>query len=150
MLARWVNMLVKEKSKARRIQDGERQAPETERQDSKADQWQEFRRRFPHLATELEASQSRVRIDGVRWEDADQTPADVSPSHGKLAGYSPDPIDFIRRCETKEQALEIIAFLEKRKEIDAAYAESLRHQLQTRGLQSFGSRKTWGYYEREG
>lgn len=145
-----MNILVKEKSKQRRIKEDERQTPKTERLDSKTDQWQQFRRRFPHLAAELEALQSRVRIGGIRWEETEHTPVDASSSRVKLASYSPDPIDFIRRCETKEQALEIIAFLEERKEIDEAYAESLRHQLKTRGLESFGSRKTWGHYEREG
>ncbi len=139
---------MKEKSKERKVEEDERQAP-TESLDSKADQWQQFRRRFPNLATELEASQPRVRIDGVRWEEIEHTPEDGSSSQGKFSGYSPDPIDFIRRCETKEQALEIIDYLEERKEIDAAYAESLRHQIQTRGLQSFGPRKTWGHYERQ-
>ncbi|MFX1474563.1 MAG: DUF2095 family protein [Promethearchaeota archaeon] len=141
---------MKEKSKQRSTKEDERQAPKTERPDSETDQWQQFRRRFPHLAAELEASEARVRIDGVRWEETEQIPAAVPSSRGKFTSYSPDPIDFIRRCETKEQALEIIAFLEKRKEINSAYAESLRHQLQTRGLESFGPRKTWGHYERQG
>ncbi len=143
-------MLVKEKSEQRRKKEDEGQASKTERTYSKTDQWQQFRRQFPHIATELEASQSRVRIGGVRWEETERTPVDASSSRGKIASYSPDPIEFIRRCETKEQALEIIAFLEESKEIDVVYAESLRHQLQTRGLQSFGPRKTPGHYDREG
>jgi hypothetical protein len=144
-----VNILVKEKGNQGSTKEDEGQVQKTERSDSKADQWQQFRRRFPHLAEELEASQARLRIDGVRWEESEQTPTDTSQSRGKFSGYSPDPIAFIRRCETKEQALEIITFLEERKEIDTAYAESLRHQLLTRGLESFGPRKTWGHYERE-
>ena len=144
-----MNKLAKEKTKESGTEENERQASKTEKSISKTDQWEQFRRRFPHLATELESSRSRLRIDGVRWEEGDRTPAEESASRGRLGSYSPDPIDFIRRCETKEQALEIIAFLEKRKEIDAAYAESLRHQLETHGLESFGARKTWGHYERE-
>ena len=143
-------MLVKEKSERHRVKEDESQASKTRRKDSKADQWHQFRRQFPHLSTELEVSQSRVRIDGVRWEEAECAPVETSSSRGIFASYSPDPIDFIRRCKTKEQAFEIIAFLEERKEIDAIHAESLRHQLQTRGLQSFGPRKTPGHYDREG
>jgi hypothetical protein len=141
---------VKEKTKERKAEKEETQTPKPEGVPSKADHWAKFRRRFPHLAKELEGSPSHLRIDGVRWEEPEHAPETSSPSRGKLTGYSPDPIDFIRRCKTEEQALEIIAFLEERKEIDKSYADSLRHQLKTRGLASFGPRKTWGHYERQG
>ncbi len=32
---------------------------------------------------------------------------------------------------------------------DRAYANALRHQLRSRGVRSFGPKKTWGHYERE-
>lgn len=123
---------------------------EREATDKKIPAWHLFRSQFPHLAEELEKARTVVRIDGVRWEETERTKVVDTPSRAKFAGYSPDVIDFIRRCDTEEQALEIIDFLERRKEIDSAHAETLRHQLRTRGLRSFGPKKTWGYYEREG
>ena len=116
----------------------------------KASAWRLFHAQFPHLAKEMESARTVVRIDGVRWEETERSRVVGTASRAKFAGYSPDVVDFIRRCDTEEQALEIIDFLERRKEIDSSHAETLRHQLRTRGLRSFGPKKTWGYYEREG
>ena len=63
----------------------------------------------------------------------------------------PDPgaVDFIRRCKTPEEALEIIRYLESRDEISADEAKQLTAQLQKEGLKSFGSKRIRGYYERD-
>jgi len=112
---------------------------------------QKFRQRFPNLTTELaDTTSPSVRIDGVRWEETDRTQVTSTSDRSKFTGFSPDVIDFIRRCSTNQEVLEIIDFLEKRHEIDAAYAKALRQQLKRHGLRSFGTRKTWGHYEREG
>jgi hypothetical protein len=58
----------------------------------------------------------------------------------------PDVIDFIRRCDTEEQAEEIIAYMEKRGEIEKQYAERLRKQLKDKGVRSFGPKKEENYY----
>lgn len=62
-------------------------------------------------------------------------------------GYEPTVIDFIRRCQTEDQALEIINFLEGRNEIEESYAKRLRAQLAERGLRSFGKHRGPGCYE---
>jgi len=62
----------------------------------------------------------------------------------------PDVIDFIRRCDNEEQAVEIIDFMEKRKEINSTYAQRLKRQLREKGVRSFGSKKKDDYYSREG
>lgn len=62
-------------------------------------------------------------------------------------GYEPTVVDFIRRCETEAQALEIINFLEGRGGIEESYAERLRAQLKERGLRSFGKHRGPGCYE---
>ncbi len=111
---------------------------------------QKFQKRFPHLAAELVTTRSSVSIDGVRWEETDRTQVTPTSDRARFTGFSPDVIDFIRRCNTEQEALEIITYLEKRGEIDNSYAKTLRHQLKTRGLRSFGSKKSWGHYEREG
>jgi hypothetical protein len=109
----------------------------------------EFRERFPHLAKELETKRSPVHIEGVRWEETERTQQVGVPGQPRFAGYSPDIIDFLRRCTTEKEALEIINYLEKRQEIDSKHAAALRRQLQEQGLRSFGSKKKWGHYERE-
>lgn len=116
---------------------------------SQENQWSRFQERFPNLAAEVEEARPAVRIDGVRWQETDRAKTAAAPKPAKFAKYAPDIVDFVRRCGTEEEALEIIAFMEQRREIDAEYAKTLRDQLRTRGLRSFGPKKTWGHYERE-
>ena len=104
---------------------------------------------LPHLANEMQSSETDVRIDGVRWEETDRTRQPVRTDEDSFAGYSPDVIDFLRRCTTEDEALEIIDFLEKRGEINSNHAKELRNQLKDQGLRSFGTKKSWGHYERE-
>jgi hypothetical protein len=106
--------------------------------------------RLPHLANEVKSSAPGVQIEGVRWEETDRTRQPLRTGEDRFAGYSPDVIDFLRRCTSEDEALEIINFLEKRGEIKAHHAKELRDQLQRRGVRSFGSKKSWGHYERDG
>jgi hypothetical protein len=101
-----------------------------------------FRKRFPHLAAEL-GGPGTVRIDSVRSsiEEGER----IASSY---PGYEPGPVEFIRRCDTEEQALEIINYLEERGEISHEYAARLRRQLVERGLRSFGPKREPGCYER--
>ena len=101
-----------------------------------------FRRRFPHLTAELEGP-GTMRISGVRSsvEEGEKAACD-------LRGYSPGVVEFIRRCDSEEQALEIINYMEERGEITTDYAKQLRRQLTERGLRSFGSKREPGCYER--
>ena len=115
---------------------------------SQKDLWSEFQERFPNLAAEMEESSAAVRIDGVRWQESDRAKTVEMSQPARFAKYEPDIIDFVRRCGTEEEALEIITFMEQRGEIDGEHARALRHQLRARGLRSFGSKKTWGHYER--
>lgn len=104
---------------------------------------------LPHLAAEMERSVTDVRIDGVRWEETERTRQQIATSKTPYSGYSPDVVDFLRRCSTEEEALEVIEFLEKRGEISKVHAREIRKQLRTKGVRSFGSKKSWGHYERE-
>lgn len=147
---------MKEERQKRRRQDPEAdeaptgEVPTSGDEASQTKLWSRFQERFPHLAAEMEESHPPVRIDGVRWQETDRAKTAAGAKPAKFARYSPDIVDFVRRCGTEEEALKIIAFLEQRREIDGEYAQALRHQLRTRGLRSFGPRKTWGFYEREG
>ena len=70
----------------------------------------------------------------------------ISENARKWAGYDPDIVDFIRRCETVEQALEVIEYLENRGEVTEERAVEVRKQVMERGLRSFGSKKDKGFY----
>jgi hypothetical protein len=97
-----------------------------------------IKKKFPHIAAELE--EPSVSFSSVRSD----------PKEAEKASFEPTAVDFIRRCDTEEQALEIIDFLESRKEIHHDYADKLRKQLKERGLRSFGSKKKPGYYSTHG
>jgi hypothetical protein len=102
-----------------------------------------FQRMFPNLAQEMENGEcTKTTINSVR-----SNPAAAEKAVAKrFTGYIPDAIDFLRRCNRKEEAEEIISYLEKRREISPEYAKKLRKQLKEKGVRSFGSKKEDGYY----
>jgi len=105
-----------------------------------------FRTMFPQLSKEMEDKQNRVSISAIRSD----TQTGERAASKRFDGYIPDVIDFIRRCDNEKQAEEIIDFLEKRQEIDSAYARRLKRQLREKGVRSFGAKKQDDYYSREG
>jgi hypothetical protein len=105
-----------------------------------------IKRMFPNLAKELEVEDNKVPINSVRTD----APAGEEAVSRKFVHYLPDVVDFIRRCDTDEQGLEITAYLEKRGEIDMQYANRLRKQLREKGVRSFGPKKESDYYLKHG
>jgi hypothetical protein len=105
-----------------------------------------LKKMFPNLAKELESDENRVAVNSVR---TDNQTAEKAYSE-RVGNYTPDVIDFIRRCDTEEQAEEIIAYLEKRGEVERQYGEKLRKQLKEKGIRSFGSKKEDDYYLKHG
>lgn len=103
---------------------------------------EEFEERFPHLSRELE--EGGVPIDAYRLEENEAIDEDVRD----FSGYRPTVIDFLRRCETDDEALEIINWLEERGEITHEMAKDLRITLVKKGVRAFGSKKEWGWYEK--
>jgi len=101
-----------------------------------------FKKLFPNLAREMELGECKITINSVR---TDIKTGEKAVSR-KFKHYDPDVIDFIRRCDTEEQAKEIIDYMEKRGEITAEYAKKLRRQLKEKGVRSFGPKKEEGYY----
>jgi len=105
-----------------------------------------FRKMFPHLAREMDARQNRIAITSVR---SDLHTGEKAPSK-KFSQYSPDVIDFLRRCDHEQQAGEVINYLERSKEISREYAQRLKKQLKEKGVRSFGSKKEEDYYLKHG
>ena len=105
-----------------------------------------FKKMFPNLSKELEGGDSKVTIDSIR---TDLDAAEKSMPD-KLRNYNPTVVDFIRRCDTEEQAKTIIAYLEKRGELSKEHAEKLMQKLKKEGVRSFGPKKQQGYYFTQG
>ena len=105
-----------------------------------------FKKMFPNLSEELEGGDSKVAIGSVRT-DSDAAEKSLPD---KFRNYNPTVVDFIRRCDTEEQAKAIIAYLEKRGELSKEYAKELRQQLDREGVRSFGSKKEENYYFKQG
>jgi hypothetical protein len=105
-----------------------------------------FKKMFPNLSEDLEGEDSKVTIDSVR---TDPDTAEKSMPD-RFRNYDPTVIDFIRRCDTEEQAKTIIAYLENRGELSKEYAKELKQQLKKEGVRSFGPKKEEGYYFKQG
>ena len=97
---------------------------------------------FPNLSNELEVETDKVAINSVRTD----TDAAENGKQNKFKNYNPTVVDFIRRCDTKTQAEEIIGYLEKRGELTKDYAKELRQQLKKKGVRSFGSKRENNFY----
>ncbi|MDH5754812.1 MAG: DUF2095 domain-containing protein [Candidatus Bathyarchaeota archaeon] len=105
-----------------------------------------LKKMFPNLAKELESSEHKTSINSVRTD----IQAGEKAASKRFVHYMPDVIDFIRRCDTEEQAEEIIAYMEKRGEIKKQHAEKLKKQLKEKGVRSFGPKKEENYYLKHG
>ena len=101
---------------------------------------------FPNLAKELGSSENKVAINSVRTD----AHAGEKAASKRFMHYTPDVIDFIRRCDTEQQAGEIIDYMEKKGEIKRQYAKKLRKQLKEKGVRSFGPKKEEDYYFKHG
>lgn len=89
----------------------------------------ELKRDFPNLYKEIKESSGKnsYKIDKGR-------------------GYEPSIIDFLQRCSTDEEGLEVVSYMEKRGEISKEYANSLRKRIAESGIRSFGAKRESGYY----
>jgi hypothetical protein len=103
---------------------------------------EKLQKMFPNLTQEIESGNCKTKISSVR---SDVTTGEKAVAK-KFVGYTPDVIDFLRRCDKTEQAEEIIDYMEKKKEISCEYATKLRKQLKKKGVRSFGSKKEDDYY----
>ncbi len=106
----------------------------------------EFRKSFPALSRELEGGKTMEHsIDGVRTmsEDQDEQTADADT-------YLPNAIDYIRRCDTVPQAIEIVDYLLNRGELTTGQARDIKKQLKSEGLRSFGAKKEKDHYLKHG
>jgi len=124
-----------------------------------------LKKMFPNLYEELETGEVKVPINAVRKnpfeaeaavegeEYVEYTEEEITTrteTPDILRHFSPQAVDFLRRCDTEAQAEEIIAYLHKKGEITEEYASDLRCQLKRDGVRSFGPKKEEYYYFKEG
>ncbi len=62
--------------------------------------------------------------------------------------FIPKTENYLRRCETLEEAEELIDHQLEIKEITTKRAEELRELCKKHGVRYFGQKKEWGYYEK--
>lgn len=107
--------------------------------------WERFRKLFPRIAEEMEKGSSKIIIDQFRVhvEHEDRLTARM------WASYNPDVVDFIRRCDTVEQAEEVIDYMEGHGEVTGERAAELTRKLREEGLKSFGDKKGRDFYHNE-
>lgn len=111
---------------------------------------------LPHLMSEISESKKSLKIDSVDFK-IEQEVEDViqnSDNYYPEELYSPKAIDFIRRCTNNEEAIEILDYLLKRKDVSKKEYNLLKKQiLQKDGLKNLieehGGFKEFGYYERK-
>lgn len=100
-----------------------------------------FREKFPNLFEEIKNQTNSVRIDGVRT-DSEEAKKATQPKRS----LGSTVVDFMRLCDTENEAVEIINYMENERKIDSEYAKKLRNQLTHQGLRSFGSKRKPGEY----
>jgi hypothetical protein len=122
-----------------------------------------LKKMFPNLYRELEdeSSENKVSVDGVcdDLEVAEEIPEieDVCEEEflrpakqvDKLQNFVPSVVDFIRRCDTNEQAQEIISYLQKKGELTQDQVDELECKLKREGVRSFGPKKEENHYFHE-
>ena len=106
---------------------------------------EDFRRDFPALSKELEEGNTQsFKIDGVR------TMSEEPDSNAEKPTFTPDVVDYIRRCDTLAQAEEIVDFLTKQGELSPSQAKAIKSQLKSEGIRSFGAKKEKDHYLHHG
>lgn len=63
-----------------------------------------------------------------------------------LKGYVPNVFDYIRRCDSVEEAFQIIDFLVSRVELPEKVARVIKRRIMEKGLRFYGPKKQVDYY----
>ena len=86
------------------------------------DSIEDFSNHFPALFKELNEGEMELREEEMR------TATGIKKVR-KFQGYIPGVVDFICRCKTEEEAIEIINYLLRKGDISEDYAKSLIKQF---------------------
>lgn len=110
----------------------------------------------PHLINELSEKKKTLKMDSVNLEieDIKEEEDEINKNLIPKELVNPGVIDFIRRCKTKDEAIEILDFCLKREEIGRNEYERYKSIIMQKGgldkiIKECGGRKDPGYYERK-
>ncbi len=97
---------------------------------------EDFKKKFPNLARELLDESENLDLELV----VEKLPPDP------WRGYTPTVEDYLRRCNTVEEAYEVLDYLEKHGKISKEESEHYRKLIKDKGLEAIGPHKEGDYY----
>jgi len=116
----------------------------------------ELEKQYPNLISEISNKKKSIKIDSVDFNIKSKSKAKniTKTKDYKEDLKNPGVIDFIRRCTNKDEALEILDYLFKRKEINLEFYKKLKNQISKKNglkklIKECGGPKKPGYYERK-
>jgi len=109
----------------------------------------ELEKYYPHLFSEISGKKKSIKMDSVELEVESTPPIKKYSPPEELV--NPGAIDFIRRCKTKEEALEIMDYLLKKEELTPDKYNELKKLILNEGglkklIEESGGFKEKGYY----
>jgi len=116
----------------------------------------ELEKRFPNLMSEISNKKKALRINSVNLNleyNAEDNELNETKDYQEDL-KNPGTIDFIRRCSSQNEAIEILDYLLKRKEISNDEYKMLKNQIKKKNglkklIEKYGGFKKPGYYERK-
>ncbi len=111
-----------------------------ESRDSEGDK-EDFKIHFPVLFKEIVEGEDKIDEEEIRTTKGLKIIR-------KFTGYTPSVVDFICRCSSEEEAMEIIEYMLSKGDISENHAKELKKQLNERGLDFFGEHRAPGFYEK--
>ncbi|MHA1669194.1 MAG: DUF2095 family protein [Promethearchaeota archaeon] len=111
----------------------------------------ELQEYFPNLTSEINQGKKSIKISAVEKEKGGKNNSDNFELKYEENISNPGVIDFLRRCSTIEEAIEILEYMNVRKEIPEELFNYLRERIfQKEGLikliDEYGGPKKKGYY----
>ena len=110
---------------------------------------EELEKYYPHLLSEITGKKKSIKMDSVELEIESTTPKkNYSPPEELI---NPGAVDFIRRCKTNEEALEIIDYLLEKEDLSLKEYNEVKNQILKEGglkklIEESGGFKEKGYY----
>ncbi len=113
----------------------------------------ELEKFMPNLISEISNKKKQLKIDSIKFdiEQANKEQELIPQSCIPNELINPGAIDFIRRCTTNEEALEILDYLLKKKELTVNEYEEYKRKISQKGglkklIEESGGFKKPGYY----
>jgi hypothetical protein len=117
---------------------------------------EELKTYYPHLMGEISDKKKSVNIDSVEMniEQDNKNENIIQEEYLPAELTNPGVIDFIRRCSNDDEAIEILDYLLKRKEITSEEYNTLKTQILLEGglkdlIKKSDGHKEPGYYLRK-